>query len=338
MVLGWQIRVVLGKCSRRGPVAVRGRLEPEPLGTTEAWVMRTIGRRTARATGGRSAGEGRHRRGPGLVALAAITIAAGGCPSACDEEQRSGTSPAAASGEAQASSGSDEARGPTVSGSSSDEPARGAFEEARARMVRTQMRDVDDEAVLDAMRTVPRHEFVPDRLERDAYDDGPLPIGHGQTISQPYIVALMTDLANVGKGDRVLEVGTGSGYQAAVLAELGAEVYSIEIVEALAERARKTLSRLGYEKVHVRHGDGYAGWPEHAPFDAIVVTAAPPEIPKPLEEQLAVGGRLVVPVGERYQELKVIERTDRGYERRTEIPVRFVPMTGTAQERKDERP
>lgn len=191
---------------------------------------------------------------------------------------------------------------------------------------------IDDPAVLDAIRVVPRHEFVPDALRSLAYADQPLPIGREQTISQPYVVALMSELAEVERGEKVLEVGTGSGYQAAVLAEMGAEVYSIEIVEPLGREAAADLERLGYE-VRTRIGDGYRGWPEEAPFDAIVITAAPPEIPEPLIEQLAIGGRLVVPVGEAMgdQELVVITRTEEGFERERSIPVRFVPMTGEAQ-------
>jgi protein-L-isoaspartate(D-aspartate) O-methyltransferase len=203
----------------------------------------------------------------------------------------------------------------------------------RAEMVRSQIeeRGVEDQAVLAAMRAVPRHELVPAAVREEAYADHPLPIGHDQTISQPYIVALMTDLAEVGEGDEVLEVGTGSGYQAAVLAEMGAEVFSIEIVEPLAKRAAADLARLGYEKVHVRAGDGYRGWPSEAPFDAVIVTAAPPEVPQPLKDQLKVGGRLIIPVGEGIQELRVITRTERGFEEQASIGVRFVPMTGEAQ-------
>jgi len=202
----------------------------------------------------------------------------------------------------------------------------------RAAMVREQLagRDVDDEAVLRAMREVPRHRFVPEAQRARAYEDHPLPIGHDQTISQPYIVGLMSQLAEIERGDRVLEIGTGSGYQAAVLAELGAEVWSIEIVRPLGERARRTLDALGYD-VHVRIGDGYAGWPEHAPFDVVILTAAPPEIPQPLLDQLAVGGRLIAPVGRGSQRLVVITRSADGYDERTVLPVRFVPMTGEAQ-------
>jgi len=181
------------------------------------------------------------------------------------------------------------------------------------------------------MGKVPRHEFDPSDVAGMAYVDGPLPIGWRQTISQPYIVALMSELAAPRPGARVLEVGTGSGYQAAVLSELGAEVYSIEIIEPLARRAAATLARLGYASVHTRTGDGYRGWPEAAPFDAIVVTAAPAAVPEPLRQQLKIGGRLVLPVGTRAQELRVITRTAQGWDERKVIPVVFVPMTGEAQ-------
>lgn len=183
------------------------------------------------------------------------------------------------------------------------------------------------------MRTVPRDRFVPDALHAHAHDDTPLPIGFGQTISQPYIVALMTQLADVGEGSRVLEVGTGSGYQTAILAALGAEVFSLEIVEPLFLRARKTLASLGFENVHLRLGDGTDGWPEAAPFDAIVVTAAPETIPSALKEQLKPGGRLVIPVGSTAQDLRVITRGADGFEESTITAVRFVPMTGRAQEK-----
>jgi protein-L-isoaspartate(D-aspartate) O-methyltransferase len=207
---------------------------------------------------------------------------------------------------------------------------------ARERMVATQIaaRDVTDPRVLDAMRRVERHRFVPEAVRGEAYGDHPMPIGHGQTISQPYVVALMTELARVRPGDRVLEIGTGSGYQAAVLAVLAKEVYTIEIVEPLAREAAARLKALGYGNVVVRAGDGYRGWPEHAPFDAILLTAAPERIPQPLIDQLAVGGRLVAPVGAEWgtQELVVVERTPAGLSRRTVAPVRFVPMTGEARE------
>jgi protein-L-isoaspartate(D-aspartate) O-methyltransferase len=202
-------------------------------------------------------------------------------------------------------------------------------------MVRRQIeaRGVRDARVLEAMLKVPRHRFMPESQRAHAYDDRPLPIAQGQTISQPYIVALMSELADVKPGDTVLEVGTGSGYQAAVLAEMGVKVFSIEIIEPLAKQATATLSELGYgNKVEVRHGDGYVGWPERAPFDAVIVTAAPPKIPKPLKQQLKVGGRLVIPVGKHYQSLIRVTRTKDGFREESVIPVRFVPMTGKAQE------
>jgi protein-L-isoaspartate(D-aspartate) O-methyltransferase len=207
--------------------------------------------------------------------------------------------------------------------------------EQRRELLRTvRASGVDDERVLAAIGRVPREQLVPADVRTMSYEDHPLPIGEGQTISQPSLVALMTQLAKVDPGDKVLEVGTGSGYQAAVLAELTDKVYTIEIVEPLASRARKDLERLGYgDRVHVRIGDGYAGWKEHAPFDAIVVTAAPPDVPPPLKEQLAVGGRLVIPVGEHNQELRVIERTADGFVEHASVLVRFVPMTGRAQQR-----
>jgi protein-L-isoaspartate(D-aspartate) O-methyltransferase len=200
--------------------------------------------------------------------------------------------------------------------------------EARERMVREQIeaRGVRNPRVLEAMRTVPRHRFVPDASLWQAYADHPLPIGQGQTISQPFIVASMSELIDPQPSDRVLEVGTGSGYQAAVLGRLVEQVYSIEIVPELAEQARSRLRALGYDNVEVITGDGYAGLPEHAPFDGIVVTAAPPEVPPALVEQLAVGARLVIPVGRWDQELRVIERTAEGVVERSEYPVRFVPL------------
>jgi len=207
------------------------------------------------------------------------------------------------------------------------------YAELRNRMVVEQIaaRGVSDPEVLAAMRKVPRHEFVPEEYRDMAYRDTPLPIGHGQTISQPYIVAYMTEQLALSPKDKVLEIGTGSGYQAAVLAELVSEVFTIEIIPELAEQARKTLQRLGYKNVHVRVGDGYQGWPEHAPFDAIILTAAPPKVPQPLLDQLKDGGRLIAPVGENYQELVLIEKQGSKLVRKNLIPVRFVPMTGEAQ-------
>ena len=200
------------------------------------------------------------------------------------------------------------------------------------RMVKHQIeeRGVTNAAVLAALRKVPRHEFVPANLRDHAYADGPLPIGFGQTISQPYIVALMTELLRLKRGERVLEVGTGSGYQAAVLAEMGTAVYTIEILEPLARSAAARLKQLGYEKVQVKHGDGYLGWKERAPFDAIIVTAAAEPVPPPLIEQLKSGGRLVMPVGQpgETQMLMVLEKDATGSIRtRNVTPVVFVPLT-----------
>jgi protein-L-isoaspartate(D-aspartate) O-methyltransferase len=212
----------------------------------------------------------------------------------------------------------------------------GADELARARedMVATQIaaRGVRDEKTLAAMRSVPRHEFVPTASRREAYDDHPVPIGHGQTISQPYIVAFMTEALSLRGGERVLEVGTGSGYQAAVLARIAAHVFSIEIVAPLAVESAERLRRLGYDNVRVRAGDGYQGWPEEAPFDAIIVTAAAPRIPEPLKQQLREGGRLIVPVGEDWQELVLVTRRGERFEERRVLPVRFVPMTGKVRQ------
>jgi protein-L-isoaspartate(D-aspartate) O-methyltransferase len=206
------------------------------------------------------------------------------------------------------------------------------YARAREAMVREQLeaRDIDDPAVLDAMRRVARHELVPAVLRSQAYADHPLPIGNGQTISQPYIVALMTQLAEVDSGDVVLEVGTGSGYQAAVLAEIVDHVYTIEIISELAATARERLASLGYDNVSVKAGDGYLGWEEHAPFDAILVTAAAPEVPPPLVEQLKPGGVMIIPVGpvSRVQSLRRIEKAADGTTTSEEvIPVVFVPLT-----------
>ena len=209
-----------------------------------------------------------------------------------------------------------------------------AFDDLRETMVREQIeaRGVSDLAVLRAMRRVARHEFVPVEFRAYAYDDRPLPVGRGQTISQPFIVAFMTELLSVEPGQRVLEIGTGSGYQTAVLADLGAQVYSIEIIAELADSARATLRRLGCRSVQVRHGDGYLGWPEAGPFDGIILTASPPRVPQPLIDQLSCGGRLVGPEGVWDQNLAVYEKKPGGrLNRDTVLPVRFVPMTGRAQ-------
>jgi protein-L-isoaspartate(D-aspartate) O-methyltransferase len=209
------------------------------------------------------------------------------------------------------------------------------YQARRESMVRDQIesRGVKDKAVLAAFRKVPRHRFVPTSSRALAYTDGPLPIGEGQTISQPEIVALMTELIRPDKRFRVLEVGTGSGYQAAILAECVAEVDSVEVVPALGKKAKVLLGELGYRNIELRIGDGYEGWAERAPFDAIILTAAPPrEIPRPLLEQLKVGGRLVAPVGRSEQQLVRVTRTATGFEREIIAVVRFVPMTGKAQD------
>lgn len=202
----------------------------------------------------------------------------------------------------------------------------------REEMVVRQLvaRGIHDPLVLAAMRKVPRHELIPQDYRGDSYGDHPVSIGEGQTISQPLIVAMMTEALELKGGERILEVGTGSGYQAAVLGEIAGEVYTIEIVPALARRAKVDLVRLGYKNVFTREGDGYRGWPDKAPFDGIVITAAPPKIPQPLLEQLKLGGRLVSPVGTDVQRLVRITRTESGFEEETLAPVRFVPMTGEA--------
>jgi protein-L-isoaspartate(D-aspartate) O-methyltransferase len=218
-------------------------------------------------------------------------------------------------------------------GGQATDPAGTDMQMQRERMVSEQIeaRGIKDPLVLKSMRTVPRHLFVPTSSRDVAYQDSPLPIGDSQTISQPYIVALMTELLEVHPGSKVLEIGTGSGYQAAVLAEMGVEVYSIEIRTRLCEKARETLAELDFTSVEVRCGDGYGGWPDEAPFDGIIVTAAPELVPDPLLDQLAPGANLVIPVGDFYQELKVITKKDGFFEERAVIPVRFVPMTGEVE-------
>ena len=200
--------------------------------------------------------------------------------------------------------------------------------EARERMVQEQIlaRGIRDSRVLEALRKVPRHRFVPPEMQPSAYEDSALPIGLGQTISQPYVVAFMTEALELKPEDRVLEIGTGSGYQAAVLSVLVREVYSMEIVERLGRQAEGRLKEMGYANVHVRIGDGYRGWPEAAPFDAIMVTAAPLDVPPALVAQLRSGGRMVVPVGRYVQSLIRVRRTVKGLERESLLPVRFVPM------------
>jgi protein-L-isoaspartate(D-aspartate) O-methyltransferase len=216
-------------------------------------------------------------------------------------------------------------------------PASGGdFAAERQRMVQQQLmaRDIHEERVLAAMAKVPREEFVPADVKASSYADQALPISEGQTISQPYVVAFMTEQLRLSRDDRVLEVGTGSGYQAAILAELVAEVYTIEIIEQLAKRAEATLRRLGYRNVDVKTGDGYKGWPEHAPFDAITVTCAPDHVPQPLVDQLKEGGRMIIPVGGfGDQQLYLLEKKNGQLQRRAVLPVRFVPMTGDAMKK-----
>jgi len=208
--------------------------------------------------------------------------------------------------------------------------AAGSFDAERRRMVDEQLkaRDIRDPRVLDAMASVPRHLFVPESLRARAYSDSPLPIGYDQTISQPYIVAFMTQALDVQPGHRVLEIGTGSGYQAAVLGLLAGQVYTIEIVEPLAARARATLAGVGARNIEVRTGNGYLGWPDHAPYDRIMVTAAPDDVPPRLVEQVKIGGVMVIPVGTVSQQLRILRRTAAGMETLGTLPVRFVPMTG----------
>ena len=218
----------------------------------------------------------------------------------------------------------------------SEPDPEGDFKVMRDKMVETQIkaRGVRDPRVLSALLKVERHRFVPEEYLDSAYSDQPLPIGEGQTISQPYIVALMTELLELEGNEKVLEIGTGSGYQAAILAELAKEVYTIEIIESLASRANNRLLELGYQNVKVKYGDGYLGWPEAAPFDAIIVTAAPDHIPKPLMDQLKEGGRMVVPVGTYTQELRKIVKRSGKVETIDVVPVIFVPMTGEGVKQK----
>lgn len=198
----------------------------------------------------------------------------------------------------------------------------------REQMIESQIkaRGIEDENLLEAMRKIPRHDFVPSNMQEYAYNDEPLPIGGGQTISQPYIVAYMTSVLGLKKDDKVLEIGTGSGYQAALLAEMAAEVYTVEIYEDLAQKARKILDGLGYDNIHYHIGDGTQGWTAHAPYDAIMVTAAPSKIPEKLKEQMKIGAKMVIPVGQTMQELILLTREEDTFVRRKLLPVRFVPL------------
>lgn len=294
---------------RTAPAATGG--EPTTLASSAtAWLSRSAGRMLA-------------------LAMSILACMTGGCGQGPTEDRQPGKEPPLS--EAPQRGAVSE---PGPGSSEPAEPPQMALE--RHEMVERQLRgrDITDPRVLEAMATVPRHLFVPPSQAAWAYQDGPLPIGHGQTISQPYIVALMTQLARPRPTARVLDIGTGSGYQAAVLAELVDQVYSIEIVEPLGLAARQRLKELGYDNVEVRVGDGYRGWPEKAPFDAIIVAAAPPEIPQPLIAQLAPGGRLVIPVGRYWQELMVVEKDAVGRTRQWSVtPVAFVPMTGEAERR-----
>ena len=220
-----------------------------------------------------------------------------------------------------------------VAGTVTSNDIESVYLQRRLKMVEEQiaLRDVCDEEVLKAMRTVPRHKFVPEHLTDMAYCDTPLPIGMGQTISQPYIVAYMTELLGPVKGRKILEIGTGSGYQSAVLAEMGADVYTVEILEPLTLFARSIINGLGYKNVHFRTGDGYLGWEEHAPYDGIIVTAAAGEIPEPLKNQLREGGKMIIPLGDGLQELTLITRKKDGFDEEKVAPVAFVPMTGKAE-------
>jgi protein-L-isoaspartate(D-aspartate) O-methyltransferase len=210
-------------------------------------------------------------------------------------------------------------------------PMKRNFAKERERMVRTQLasRGIKDQKVLDAMRKVPRHLFVPESMLSNAYCDEPLPIGEGQTISQPYIVAYMTEALSLKREDRVLEIGTGSGYQTAILAEIAQRVFTVELVKTLSHRAQKVLKKLHYTNIQFKIGDGTFGWEEHFPFDAIIVTAAPDKVPHYLEEQLKKGGKMIIPVGEAIQELVLIIRGEKKFKRKNLLPVRFVPLVKT---------
>jgi protein-L-isoaspartate(D-aspartate) O-methyltransferase len=214
----------------------------------------------------------------------------------------------------------------------SEEPqmknAKKTFTEERESMVSTQIksRGIKDARVLEAMEKVPRHVFVPENMRKFAYNDEPLPIGKGQTISQPYIVAYMTEILQLSSEEKVLEVGTGSGYQAAVLAEIAKEVFTVEIIDELSKNAQEVLQAEGYTNIHFRVSDGACGWEKNAPYDAIMVTAAPPEVPRALQDQLKIGGRMVVPVGDAFQELVLIVREKNRFKKKKLLPVRFVPL------------
>lgn len=263
----------------------------------------------------------------GAVSRFAIIMMAFTWTSACGEAPESGTPTGKSAGRTQATNDA-----PQV--------AEEDFRQQRELMVEKQLvaRDIVEQRVLEAMRTVPRHKFVSPQFRRVAYSDSALPIAHGQTISQPYIVALMTQLVRPSPQSKALDIGTGSGYQAAVLAELVGEVYSIEIIEPLAKSAKTRLERLGYKNIQVKHGDGYRGWPKEAPFDMIIVAAAPDHVPPALVEQLKPGGRLVIPTGKYFQSLLLFEKAADGTVSEQNIaPVAFVPMTGEAENPREDK-
>ena len=267
------------------------------------------------------------------IFLVSTGVAAGLLLMACGETDTPRSAPASSNRPAARDTKDPSATETNTAEVSVAQPPADQRTEHRAAMVTRQLagRDIRDERVLDAMRQVPRHLFIPKNRRGAAYEDHPVPIGLKQTISQPYIVAYMTQILELKETDRVLEIGTGSGYQAAILGELVRDVYTIEILPELGQRSSRVLTRLGYKNIHVRVGDGYKGWPEKAPFDAIIVTAAPPRLPQPLVDQLKVGGRMIIPVGNDSQELVFIRRTENGLKKENVLPVAFVPMTGEAQ-------
>jgi protein-L-isoaspartate(D-aspartate) O-methyltransferase len=282
-----------------------------------------------------------------LISAAPEAYALGGSESAPDsaqegeaasEERRGRAADDVDGSETGAGDGRDgDAPGSGGNGAAADEHEADGYSEARRHLVQDVLRSegITDSTVLEAMLRTPRHRFVPERYRGSAYANRPLPIGHGQTISQPYIVAYMTEKLDLEPGDRVLEVGTGSGYQAAVLAEIVSEVYSIEIIDELASSARDSLRRSGYANVRVKNADGYYGWQEHAPYDAVIVTAAAGHVPPPLVEQLEPGGRMVIPLGGVYEVQSLVLLEKRGPDNVTTehlLPVRFVPMTGRVQD------
>lgn len=265
-----------------------------------------------------------HLRYAMLLLLAVVLICSTSCGRDRSEERQQTIMPVTTGASAKPSA--------TLARDAHHIPTPDEYQGSRQQMVKFQMEDrgIKDKRVLQTMETVPRHEFVPPEYIKQAYDDHPLPIGYGQTISQPYIVAAMTELLRLNSDSKVLEIGTGSGYQAAILAELVQEIYSVEIIEQLCQQAKERLARLGYTNVQVLCGDGYYGWKEHAPYDAIIVTCAPDHIPQPLIDQLTDGGRMVIPVGPpgAYQALWLVERQGQEVKSERVMGVAFVPLTG----------